>query len=241
MTDHPILFSAPMVRALLAGRKTHTRRIIKFAGIQNVMDFVKVATTRQGQPVYEMKDSQGQFVARPAGKHLVDYRYSPPYSVGDRLWVKETWRVHGWATDVAAIMYRANERGSYTEMTAQFPIVGREYIAPSVERWRSPLHMFRWLSRITLLVTDVRVERLQDISETDAVSEGCFKGKASGRVFDSLAAMHFGGSEWANARDWYADLWETINGAGAWDANPWIVAYTFSVHLGNIDQIGRAA
>ncbi|MBW8445215.1 MAG: hypothetical protein K0M49_06270, partial [Arenimonas sp.] len=66
-------------------------------------------------------------------------------------------------------------------------------------------------------------------------------GKASGRVFANEAVMHLGGDEWANARDWYADLWEAINGPGAWEANPWVAAYSFEVHRGNIGQIGGAA
>jgi len=162
--------------------------------------------------------------------------------IGYRLWVKETWRPFSidlapWDIDVAY----AADGGRRIIKDGEFG--DNDWTMPKAAEHGnvSPLFMPRWASRITLTVTDVRVERLQAISEADAIAEGCFKGKASGRVFANEAAMHLGGDEWANARDWYADLWDSINGLGAWEANPWVAAYTFTVHRGNIDQIGGAA
>ena len=86
--------------------------------------------------------------------------------------------------------------------------------------WRSSIHMPRWASRLTLLVTDVRVQRLQEISRGDAMSEGC--------TFPNMAKGD-------DPRQWYAELWEQINGRGSWDANPWVVALTFAVQRRNID------
>ena len=101
--------------------------------------------------------------------------------------------------------------------------------------------MPRWASRLTLLVTDVRVQRLQHISEEDAAAEGAYRGKASGRIATNYAAMILG--DWyATARDWYSELWDSLHtDAGTrWEDNPWITAISFDVRHGNIDQIGGA-
>lgn len=204
MTDRPILFSAPMVRALLAGTKTQTRRILKPLPNRTIF-----------------------FDALKAG---LNQHQSPRFASGDRLWVRETWQALSFGDYQPTKSSQSEVRYAATDPCADLETEARGY------PWRPSIFMPRWASRITLTVTDVRIERLQDISEADAVAEGCFKGKASGRVFANEAAMHLGGDEWANARDWYADLWDIINGPGAWDANPWVVAYTFTVHRGNIDE-----
>ena len=237
MTDRPILFSAPMVRALIDGRKTQTRRA--FSSLRG----------RQCRHISEFgrSDTLGfDWHFRDDGKRWHDLRHAEllprlKYRTSDRLWVKEIWRPFSidlapWDIEVA---YAADgERRIIND--GEFG--DNDWTIPkAAERGNvSPLFMPRWASRLTLTVTDVRVERLQDISEDDAVAEGCFKGKASGRIFANESAMHLGGDEWANARDWYADLWEEINGAGAWEANPWVAAYTFTVHRGNIDERGSA-
>ncbi len=228
MADRPILFSGPMIKALLAGRKTQTRRLIGFPGIEKVLDFVKVATDNEGRPVYEMKDAAGQFVARPAGKGLVDYHFSPRIGVGDRLWVRETWShsgdhvfsisearraLTGWA------IYQADENNDY----------------PHAKYWPS-IHMPKEFSRMTLIVTDVRVERLQDISEADAIAEGAKQYSSSTKLSRPF------NPDWKGIyREGYAELWNEINGAGSWEANPWVAAYTFRVIKQNIDQIDREA
>lgn len=203
MVDRPILFSGPMVRALLDGRKTQTRRILK-------------------EPYGTMEIVCGEW--RPIHTKVKAH---------DRLWVREAWRCNGWATDLATIFYAASEGEGYTAMCEQYPVANKQPLRITAG-WRPSIHMPRWASRLTLTVTDVRVERLQEITEVDAIAEGCFKGKASGRVFNSVGAMHLGGDEWDNARDWYADLWDNINGEGAWEANPWVAAYTFTVERRNI-------
>lgn len=187
-------------------------------------------------------------------------------AVGDRLWVREGWWIAtrytygttpgGCEIPPPPLAHRKSDPVHYAADGDPKNHGNRHYGPDGLRQgsgafaapdpyavWlkKPSIHMPRWASRTTLQVTDVRVERLQDISEADAVAEGCFKGKASGRVFASAGAMHIGGDEWANARDWYADLWNSINGEGSWDANPWVVAYTFTVQHGNIDQIARAA
>jgi len=240
MTDLPILFSAPMVRALLAGTKTQTRRVIKPRPYNNHGDFVEISIAPSASYI-EGHDGRMYFqFDHPRGGPLT--ALVSRINIGYRLWVKETWRPFSidlapWDIDVAY----AADGGRRIIKDGEFG--DNDWTMPKAAEHGnvSPLFMPRWASRITLTVTDVRVERLQAISEADAIAEGCFKGKASGRVFANEAAMHLGGDEWANARDWYADLWDSINGLGAWEANPWVAAYTFTVHRGNIDQIGGAA
>jgi hypothetical protein len=228
VTDRPILFSAPMVRALLDGRKTQTRRVLK------PLSGLKIETlVRDGEHSTEGGILGGGVIR--CARHQVQ---EPRFAAGDCLWVKETWACH-WATDnqkpseidpqLWSVRYFADD-------TVR-PALRGDSVAhvDQCRKKRVAIFMPRWASRITLLVTDVRVQRLQDISETDAIAEGAFKGKATGRVFNSATAMRLGGDEWRNARDWYADLWETINVAGAWDENPWVVAVSFIVEQRNID------
>jgi hypothetical protein len=103
--------------------------------------------------------------------------------------------------------------------------------------------MPRWASRITLLVTDVRVERLQDISGADAIAEGLMENPAALRSAVEMGC-HWGfegDDRYGSPISAYATLWDHINGFGAWDANPWIAAYTFTVHNHNIDELEREA
>lgn len=226
MTEKPILFSAPMVLALLAGRKTQTRRVAKF-----VEDL--------GGGLFHVHNAGGGIFNATEDRVRNDAADYAPISVGDRLWVRETLVAHEQDDGTDGVLYRAD--GAFRPV---------ENSAEAADRWCAlhayrgqrgatvpPIHAPRWTSRITLDVTDVRVERLQSISEADALAEGCFKGKASGRVFENEAGMNFGGSQWYCARDWYADLWNAINGPSAWASNPWVVAYTFRVHLCNIDRM----
>lgn len=251
MTDRPILFSAPMILALLAGRKTQTRRLIKINPTGPILDFVKVATDNEtGRSVYEMKGNGGSTVCIPAGKDLQTPHFMPPIAVGDRLWVRESLSVdyeegdsydpmggvresacgvsYGFARgpSVPYHVYAADrEYLEYPDGTAEPPMRG----IPSI-------HMPKWASRITLTVTDVKVERLHDISEADAIAEGASQYSSSTKLSRPF------NPDWKGIyREGYAELWNEINGAGAWEDDPWIIAYTFSVHLGNIDQIGRAA
>lgn len=223
MTDRQILFSAPMVRALLAGTKTQTRRILKPQ--PNVLN--------GGVP---MNDGRGSYSTDGGWK-----RY--PISTRDRLWVKETWRpfsidLSPWDIEVAYAAdgeRRIIKDGEFGDNDWTMP--------KAAERGNvSPLFMPRWASRLTLIVTDVRVERLQDISEADAVAEGI----EAKRIFGvGETWTHYGNRHapvgWLDPRQSYQSLWDSINGAGAWEANPWVAAYTFTVHRGNIDQIGGAA
>ncbi|MFG1205625.1 hypothetical protein [Xanthobacter flavus] len=225
MADLPIPFSPPMVRSLLreieqpGTGKTQTRRT-------------------NGVPVIERTQSEGWHIHNRHGGVFTwcDDAVSDVaaemlrYQRGDRLYVREHWRASYCEDDAAP---RDIPAGSIVEYLAtdEGELTGKN---------RRGMHMPKWASRITLYVTDVRVERLQDISEEDARAEGAYVGKASGRVADDHMTMAVAGIWFSTARTWYADLWDRINGPGAWDANPWVAAYTFVPVLGNITTLPAA-
>lgn len=191
--ERPILFSAPMVRALLAGSKTQTRRVVK----QECPDEVDGCCWVDIDGVHQFAWTIGE----DQDIHPSAAQFSCPYGQpGDRLWVREA-----WAYGIHALNSRNAER--------EGPWVYRADAAAEQGRlgdcWRPSIHMRREASRITLEVTDVRVERLQDISEADAQAEGVYTDPA------------------CPAYDAYAQLWDEINGAGSWAANPWVWAVSF--------------
>lgn len=194
MGERPILFSGPMVRAILDGRKTQTRRVLK--GIEDL-----------GDGRFHLFNAHGGCFGVAEADIPTEALNYPAYEVGDRLWVRETWTHTGdgvWT--IANARMALNGRVSYR---ADGEIAGAKY-------WPS-IHMPREFSRITLEVTGVKVERLQDISESDAEAEGC----AGGYNDDA--------SGYRPAVGDFADLWNSINGPGAWEANPWVVAISFRV------------
>lgn len=206
--DRPILFSAPMVRALLAGTKTQTRRALRLRPPANA---VQVSTWHNPdpRPMFYAWTRDGAPVADhpTAGAEISDWPPAPcPYGMpGDRLWVRETHMDLG-----GCFLYRA-DHGAETE---------RALVAPG-QRWRPAIHMTRAASRITLEVTGVRAERLQDISQADAMAEGAPPAHPS---IDKVS-REFGYADFP--RSWYAQLWDQINGAGAWDENPWVWVVSF--------------
>lgn len=198
MKSRPILFSAPMVRALLAGTKTQTRRPLREGTWLDPKEgVIRMCSVGNGVTGF-------QSVACPYG------------APGDQLWVRETWAHH-----VQAQSAERDEDGPFV-YAADGPQALQSRLA---SKWTPGIHMFRWASRITLEIAAVRVERLQDISEADALAEGvtpkCEPG-CSGRLMEAL-----GGFSFRPAASAYADLWEQINGAGSWDANPWVWRLSF--------------
>jgi hypothetical protein len=238
MTDKPILFSAPMVRALLDGTKTQTRRILKprfgLGEPQNLAECGIDADTYSGKP--DDPKSWGWPCAEDGinDMSLADWPHASGYGVGDRLWVKETWRTY---SDYDKLPPR------------QLQQVGAsiEYLATTDwmfnGKTRVSIFMPRWASRLTLTVTDVRVERLQDCSEADAAAEGVERVDYQGALAWKSYETYPDGSRHPHssvpnrlARISYRELWNSINGAGAWEQNPWVVALTFTVEKRNIDS-----
>jgi hypothetical protein len=213
----PIIFSAPMVRALLAGTKTQTRRIMK--------PQPELTPTE----MWHVRNAGGGVFA---GSEAEVEGIGPDYArwqVGDRLWVRENFAL------VPSSAYRMSD-GVTQAVNPSDGSQAAIYAAGwdrSIPKWKPSIHMPRWASRLTLAVTDVRVQRLQNCSEDDAKAEGVQQvGVETGQVTENSSPIEFG-SYLAG----YAELWDQINGDGAWDANPWVVALTFAVHRGNIDTI----
>lgn len=212
MTDRPILFSAPMIRALLDGRKTQTRRIIK------------------RQPALDACAVFG-----PAHLLLPGNVDLARFAVGDRLWVKETWRSEARFDTVKPVALPRSALVSFDADYRDEPNDGCR------GRTRVSIHMPRWASRLTLSVTAVRVERLNECSEADALAEGVVQ--ARDRCFIVPGVDHpnkeFGELSRVTAREMYAALWDVINGSGQWVANPWVCAISFEVRRRNIDEGAR--
>lgn len=230
MKERPIIFSESMVRAILSGAKTQTRRVVK----------VRCHSICEGDDGKLWPWSEDAELAE-------DFWHPCPYGQpGDRLWVREKWRIGAWDEDrgAVAIDYFDGPRREWIEVpdpTLDGELFnrlwqqstddaraagltpdddGRYRWAPGESpcRWRPSIHMPRWASRITLEITDVRVERLQDISTVDALAEGVnvhpdHHGKPRSSLYSPVQA--------------HADLWEQINGPESWAANPWVWVIEF--------------
>lgn len=228
MADRPILFSGPMVQALLAGRKTQTRRLAKFVSEQTNGNW---HCHGNGAGMMGMDDAQ----VRQWG-----HTYSR-FEVGDRLYVREEWRVgKKWDETKPSLLPARSMSVLYGAGGCAANVAGWGYLdklgAGGMPDWagrrRAGFHMPRWASRLTLTVTDVRVERLQDCSEQDAWAEG-LSGDPSGTPFIDVGDRMLAADAAAYC---YRMLWDHINGEGAWAENPWIVAVSFDVLKGNIDD-----
>lgn len=218
MADRPITFSGAMVRALLAGTKTQTRRVITKPGLlehgllPSGTGGIPMSTTDMGFILYQQ----------------------PRYQIGDRLYVREHWRT--WqAYDALA------PRDLSPDLSVQYE-AGQEEPWPDLGdmagKFRQAMHMPKWASRITLHVTEVRVQRLQEISEEDAKAEGIVPNPVSGRYFCGMDEV--GPVTSKSPITAYAWLWNSINGEDAWMQNPWVTATSFEVERCHIDQ-ARAA
>lgn len=182
MGDFPIIFSGAMIHALLAGRKTQTRRLAS-------------SPLRRAAP-------------------------------GDRLWVRETWRLDDFAEQEA--IYRVNP---------DWPKEVQD--SADVVRWRPSIHMPRWASRLTLKVTEVRRQRLIDITNADAIAEGLVEARQpDGDGYRHFSAPGLSDRHWPTPRSAFADLWERLHGPKSWNGGAEVVAITFTVTQRNIDHAG---
>lgn len=195
MKERPILFSGPMVRAILDGRKTQTRRIVKpqptgcepYRCERYCPAIVRPdGELDAGPEVFGCYSDDGEWGVR-----------CPYGGPGDRLWVRER-----WAAVKGFDWYRP--RDIPRNATITYAGHGDTACANGIGKWRPSIHMPRWASRITLDVEAVRVERLQDITDEDAAAEG------------------------VEYRTVFAELWESINGRGSWDLNPWVWVVEFN-------------
>jgi hypothetical protein len=213
MSEKPILFSGPMVRAILDGRKTQTRRVIK--------PQPEICTDLPGKAWYQ----------RNRRKLWCDYTHEQflelcPYgTVGTNLWVRETW-AQAYQYEPNEICLLRDSSSDYAEK-CKVALYRATYDGPpnAAFKWRPSIHMPRWACRITLEVTDVRVQRLQEISEKDAIAEGI----EPEYVRAYMSAEEMAGADGRDPWDVFADLWDSINAKRgfSWDSNPWVWAITF--------------
>lgn len=235
MKSRPILFNGPMVQAILDGWKTVTRRIIKLPpGI--VPSDVALTRIQDGfldgqRPVFGIGDEPNAFSMRcPYGQS------------GDRLWVRETWRIDGLSRRGALEIGRRHTDG----LSFRADMEGDRSCDDCP--WIPSIHMPRWASRITLEIVRVRVERLQDITNGDAKLEGadCMQelpgfnvethqcghcGKTWDKHIGHVLVCPPAGSgklfdRWTH-RGHFANIWESIYGPGSWEANPWVWVVEF--------------
>jgi len=231
--ERPILFSAPMVRAILAGTKTQTRRVVKTGRFPQ--SEWTILPSPDGQSA--IRSSRDGIVfntdcGMPA-KSMQDKSILCPYGVpGDRLWVREAWclaarkkfdqyrdREQVWPSTMRRPHVKSRWNGAHN---AIYRADGEHIASNGVkEIWTPSIFMPRWASRLLLEITDVRVQRVRDISESDAKAEGCdysnegWRGEY-GPGFSRVAA--------------YRDLWNDINGKKyPWNSNPWVWCLTFKV------------
>ena len=194
MTEKPILFSAPMVRAILEGRKTQTRRLVKQK--QNPHDFLCGINDSRDDPYnygFENPQVMGHFITLPEQR-------CPYGRIEDHLWVMEA-------------MWRNKETKEFLGYVADDE---RKYQNNKTVKKIPSIHMSRWASRITLEVTDIRVERLQDITQADACAEGVLlKSWEACDSFNTTPERQF------------CKLWKDINGPESWDKNPfvWVIEF----------------
>ncbi len=217
MKETPILFSTAMVQAIIAGNKTQTRRIAK------------------PQPIIDVKSGyvlDGKGIRSPFDIHNWKEPYTDyfcKYNVGDLLWVRETW------ADVTSAFTDTNKleniafKSDNTVWICYDKLHYLELLGDSgiyVKKWKPSIYMPKDAARIWLRITDIRVERLQDISEQSAAAEGieivnngtkykCYR-KKSNHMYESAVTSFY-------------SLWESINGKDSWDANPWVWVVSFDV------------
>jgi len=218
MKERPILFSAPMVRAILEGRKTQTRRVVKTH--QNADSFVEVSGLWRPKGENLKADQMSRLVKCPFGQ------------VGDELWVRESgyesgkWVRHYDQTDEIEMLWKPSGAWWYAADGSPPAIKGPNQV------WRSrpSIHSPRKVSRIQLRITAVRVERLQDIvdNDSDAKAEGInIIHHGDGHYCYHHVRTEPHPENWVFADSAFKALWSSINGAASWDANPfvWVVEF----------------
>lgn len=214
MKERGMIFNAEMIRAILDGRKTQTRRIVNWRGLNGGLNLnfsgLKVCEYPKGWVIESESRSSSEWRCQPTP--------CPFGIVGDRIWVRETWAEAGGNAPELQL-YRAN----YPEHVPSH----YEHLRPAEEiRWRPSIHMPRWASRLTLEITNVGVQRLQSISQNDAAREGLVRLPASGRYCINQGDQYFGGAS-HDAREVFSWLWSSIYGDDSWQANPWVWVIEF--------------
>ncbi|EOT1164774.1 hypothetical protein ACNKCE_000176 [Cronobacter turicensis] len=225
MKERPIILNAEMVRAVLNGSKTQTRRIVSWRGLSEGLNMnfsgLKVCGYPKGWVIESDTRSSSEWRCHPTP--------CPFGAVGDRLWVRETFQGPLIPENELSEFLGANPDRFQSPAYCEYAADGGprpEYVdAEDNTRhgWRPAIHMPRWASRITLEITGVRVERLNDINEQDARAEGV--GRLRGgfwRHYQPGWTQHQ-----LSARGSFVTLWKSIYGDESWQANPWVWVIDF--------------
>ncbi|HDH0451596.1 TPA: hypothetical protein PIO94_001787 [Klebsiella pneumoniae] len=232
MKERGMIFNGELVRAILDGRKTQTRRPIKWKQTR----FTEIGEREDGSKWPWSEDAE----------HACDFWHPCPFgAVGDRIWVRETWAIlgneDGCCVDWEGNLCKGDERSAariYRASCEQRPgdyglwsIPDDAYWKPHTKEhkfegaWRPSIHMPRWASRILLEITDVRVERLNAISEEDATAEGV--PPAGSLLPDYPGTFLTPKGDFATAKVAFQRLWDSIYGEESWKANGWVWVISF--------------
>lgn len=217
MKEYPILFSTQMVRAILDGTKTQTRRPIP-------------VMPKENQSIHHIEEIDKYcFVTKHENGKVsgISEYFRRPYNVGDRLWVRETYRpIDGQTGELISVDYKADPPEKWERLG---DVVGTPV------KWRPSIHMPRWASRLTLEVKAIRAEPLHDISDKDAMKEGIYRSLGPDPEIPYPLAMDWEGNEKVLmpgiARTDFAMAWRSIypSGPKSWDAAPWVWVIDFEV------------
>lgn len=221
MKERPILFSAPMVRAILDGRKTQTRRVVKPQPLAGCTDYWRVLKSTE-KSLIDTWVPRGGVPDKGGGFPVQGERVRCPYGIrGDRLWVRESFAFAECENGDPLIVYRSDGAIADIYQLGNGPMQLNGFRREKwcdrngILKWRPSIHMPRWASRITLEVVSVRVERLQGITQADIAREG----------IDLIPSSN------PDRRDefiWkFQELWDSINGPESWFANPWVWVVEF--------------
>lgn len=221
MKETPLLFKSEMTRAILGGCKTQTRRVIKFKHGNGDACHPAVAIIQHLQNDVYFCNAPQEVLNRYISTFPNGNFRCPLGQVGDIVWAKETWRTSESLDSLKPSQIRP---GAIIEYAAGGNSLGEKEVFGMSKKWRSPLFMMRWMSRIVRPLESIRAERLQDISEADAIAEGC-RDDEDPYWRPSYSDPDSGGNP--SAKLTYEWLWESINGPGSWAKNPFVWVYKF--------------
>lgn len=214
MRERGMIFNSEMVLAILDGRKTQTRRPLKWKQTR----FTEIGEHEDGSKWPWSEDAE----------HACDFWHPCPFGdVGDRIWVRETWQaIHDSVDEFGHVEERTYAPSIPKEKDRYWHAVYAEHFGVENREdrgfpWRPAIHMPRWASRITLEIADVRVEQVQSISQADAIAEGAPRSHPS---IDAVSQDH-GFPDFS--RSWFGQTWQSIYGAESWQTNPWVWVIEF--------------
>jgi hypothetical protein len=227
MKERPILFSGSMVRAILEGRKSQTRRVVKpqpLHGEFAVCKYHKTLVDKKGNTYPSDEDRFG--ICDVDGEWSIECPYG---SAGARLWVRETARATATEEGIDCIHYMADDHCRAIMVSEYGPWRKMRAYGGGHARAVPSIHMPRWASRITLEITGVRVERLNDISEEDAIAEGIESRLVSpdSMTYDVMYKNYLTGNFDQVEQGSYQSLWEMINGTDSRVSNPYVWVIEF--------------